>query len=285
MDQTNINQVKQLSFKVGYPTRSPNIADPKSISDFYNNLKISDSRFQNLGEYERFKKNVTWTDLLKPVDPNKWTYTMSTADGGYDLVRNQLTYPAGDMQLPGFALGLPEYINYAGFGSMSGTDIFHAVDRNGSTYDELGHLTPGWDSATSAAFDKKSQCFVEQYGKYSVPGATPNQMLNINGTLTAAENIADAAGLLSAFAAWQKRNTAAPNPGLPGLEKFTNDQMFFLSFATSSCAKRKPADVVKGLATEKAAPTKFRVNGPLANSAEFRKAFNCTVKKPTCEVW
>jgi endothelin-converting enzyme len=92
-----------------------------------------------------------------------------------------------------------------------------------------------------ANFDKKTSCFVDQYNKFTLPGPT-NEVLRVNGTLTGDENAADAVGPAAAYAAWQKRNKAAPNPGLPGLEKYADDQLFFLSFASLSCGRRLPAD-------------------------------------------
>jgi endothelin-converting enzyme len=249
-------------------------------------MKISNSHFQNMVEYNRFKYNQTWNDLLKPADLKRWSVTMSSADGGYELLRNELTYPAGDMQLPGFAVGLPEYVSYAGFGATVGSDISHGFDRNGSKYDAAGHPTSGWDATTSTNFDKKSKCFVDQYNKYTVTGTTATEILAINGTRTLTENVADAAGLSTAYTAWQKRNKATPNLGLPGLEKYTNEQLFFLTFATSSCGKRRPADLVKGMATEPHSPSKYRILGPLENSVEFKKAFKCPAPKPpVCEIW
>jgi endothelin-converting enzyme len=274
-----------MSMKIGYQTVKPNVVDPKSISDWYSSIKISNSHFANQVEFNKFRYNATWADLTKPADPRRWTSLMSSSDGGYDPLRNEVTYPAGDMQLPQFAVGLPDYVLYAGFGSMAGYDIFHAMDRNGSKYDASGKPAPGWDATTSTKFDKKSTCLVDQYNKYTVQGDKATDKTNVNGTLTLLENVADAAGLSTAFAAWEKRNKAAPNPSLPGLENYTNEQLFFLSFATSSCGKRKPADQAKALLVEPHSPLKYRVLGPLSNSEAFRKAFKCPTKQPVCEVF
>jgi endothelin-converting enzyme len=247
-------------------------------------MKITTDHFTNMVEYNRFKYNTTWAELTKPADLNRWQFTMPTADGGYDPIRNELTFPAGDMQLPGFAFGLPEYVSYGGFGSTAANDIAHAWDRNGSKYDEKGHGTTGWDAATSTNFDKKAKCFVDQYSKYTIPGATATEKIALNGTVSLAENVADAAGLAASFTAWQKRNAKTPNPSLPGLEKYSNEQLFFLSFATSWCGKRKVEDNAKALA-EPHSPSRYRILGSLANSKDFKKAFNCPVKTATCESW
>lgn len=59
----------------------------------------------------------------------------------------------------------------------------------------------------------------------------------MNGKLTLDENIADAGGLVAAFDSWKKRDEASPDPHLPGLSKFTKEQLFFLSFGNWWCSK------------------------------------------------
>jgi endothelin-converting enzyme len=274
-----------VNLKIGYSTASPNVLDPKSINDWYRGMKISASHFSNMIEFNRFKYNLSWNDLLKPADLKRWPATMVSTDGGYDPLYNEITYPAGYMQLPGFAVGLPQYISYSGLGSTAGYDLLHSFDRNGSRYDASGHLTAGWDNSTLTAYEKKTTCFVDQYNKFSISGLAAGEVLKVNGTLTRDENVADAAGLTTAYVAWQKREQENPGLGLPGLEKYTNEQLFFLSYVTSSCGKRRTADQFKAMATEPHSPGKFRINGALANSGAFRKAFNCPVKTPTCELW
>ncbi|CAN7996583.1 unnamed protein product [Ixodes pacificus] len=58
-------------------------------------------------------------------------------------------------------------------------------------------------------------------------------------------------------------------PALPGLERYTNDQLYFLSFASIWCNNNgyDPTSIYS--------PHHARVNGPLMNLAEFAQAFRC----------
>lgn len=62
------------------------------------------------------------------------------------------------------------------------------------------------------------------------------EMLQNYGNQTAGENIADTMGLQAVFRAYKRRERECgnPDPALPELEKFSNDQIFFLSFANVS---------------------------------------------------
>ena len=111
-----------------------------------------------------------------------------------------------------------------------------AFDSTGRHYDETGNYTNWWDTETVKAFEQRAQCFVDQYSKFTVEGPG-NRTLHVNGRLTLGENIADAGGLTAAFHAWKKRDEATPDPRLPGLDSFSKEQLFFISYGNWWCGK------------------------------------------------
>ena len=60
-------------------------------------------------------------------------------------------------------------------------------------------------------------------------------LLQLNGVNTLGENIADNGGVRESFRAYQNyiinQNGGKPEPKLPGLQEYTNEQLFFISFA------------------------------------------------------
>ncbi|VDM33089.1 unnamed protein product [Toxocara canis] len=77
---------------------------------------------------------------------------------------------------------------------------------------------------------------------------------------------------------------------LPGLEEYTNDQIFFMSYAQTWCGHSKPEAMIRQILTDPHAPSRFRVNGVVVNQPEFAKAFNCPIGSPMnpkkrCVVW
>ena len=122
----------------------------------------------------------------------------------------------------------------------------------------------------------------DQYSGYTISGA------KLNGDLTAGENIADIGGVKLAFAAYRSLRSSAPETVVA--DGFTEDQQFFLSTGQIWCAKSRP-EYEKMLAqVDPHSPPKWRINGTLADTPEFAKAFRCklgTKMRPqkACVVW
>ena len=148
-----------------------------------------------------------------------------------------------------------------------------AFDSMGRHYDETGNFTDWWDGSTVEAFKAKAQCFVDQYHKFTVPN--PNgEPLHVNGRLTRGENIADVGGLNAAFAAWKDAEATKPGQLLPGLQTFTKEQVFFISYANGWCGKMRPEVGVEIVYQDPHAPSRFRILGTVANSPDFRESFS-----------
>ncbi|KAK6057527.1 peptidase family M13 [Cooperia oncophora] len=73
---------------------------------------------------------------------------------------------------------------------------------------------------------------IDQYGRIEVPCTA----LKLNGKLTQGDNIADNGGLKLAFRAYKKfLRKHGREKRIRGLEKYNNEQMFFIGYATSWC--------------------------------------------------
>jgi endothelin-converting enzyme len=270
--------------KVGFQTKNPNEENPEELNAYYAKLPVTDNYFENGLNYMQFNQNKSWYDLLKPTDRDRWDMTAPTVNAYFSPPLNEIVFPAGIMQMPVFSGDLPEYVSYGGFGATAGHELTHAFDDNGAKYDETGRYRDWWDNATTVRFENKTDCFVKQYGQYFVEGLD-GEKVPVNGKLTLGENIADSGGLNAAYWAWKKRETTAYNAQLPGLEKWTNDQLFFISYANSWCEKTRKEALLQQVLSDPHSPADKRVLGPLDNSPEFRQAFNCPVKKATCDLW
>lgn len=110
------------------------------------------------------------------------------------------------------------------------------------------------------AFKNKAECFVKQYAEFSVPGPD-DKPLHVNGRLTLGENIADAGGLSASFQAWQRRAAKTPNKNLPGLEHFTQQQMFFVTYSNWWCGKSRKDTAINRVYTDPHAPKWARILG------------------------
>ena len=278
-------KVLNMIEKIGYPDKSPNITDPQMLASLYAPLVLSNtSWFDNGLAYVNFSTTNTWEQLGKPTDRGLWFMTTPTVNAYFNPPGNEIVFPAGIMQQPLFNLDLPEYVSYAAFGAVAGHELTHSFDNAGSHYNENGAYADWWDNSTLANFNNKTSCFVDQFSKFSIitPSGKP---LNVNGKLTLGENIADSGGLAAAFASWQKRNAEKRNAKIAGLEEYTNEQLFYLSFGGVWCGKRRPAELERRIFSDPHSPMQFRVLGSVSNQRGFKEAFKCTVKEPVCELW
>lgn len=281
-----IEKVHNIIQKIGYPTKSPDIRDSAALKEYYAAVNITSTAFfGNALSIAKFTIEREWSALGKPTNRDEWGMTADTVNAYYNPAGNEIVFPAGIMQSPVFYdPGIPQYLSYGAFGSVSGHELSHAFDSMGRHYDETGNFTDWWDDSTVEAFKDKAQCFVNQYHKFTVPD--PNgEPLHVNGRLTLGENIADSGGVNAAFAAWKDAEGKKPGQLLPGLQTFTKEQVFFISYANWWCGKTRPETAVNLVYRDPHAPTRARILGTMANSPDFRKSFSCPVKEPTCELW
>ena len=138
-------------------------------------------------------------------------------------------FPAAILQSPFFDRTFPKVMNYGGIGAVIGHEITHAFDDQGSQFDKIGNLYNWWDAKTQTTFLKRTQCMIDQYSQYEVPGTN----LKVNGILTQGENIADNGGLKQAYRAYRAyiKKLGQEEKRLPGFENYTNDQIFYMSYA------------------------------------------------------
>ncbi|CAF3718927.1 unnamed protein product [Rotaria sordida] len=113
-----------------------------------------------------------------------------------------------------------------------------------------------------------------------------------DGNLTQGEDIADNGGLRGAFFAYQKwaANNKNVDKRLPGLQKYSSEQLFFINYAYNWCIKMTNAYAVNRLRIDVHSLDQFRVTGPTSNFDEFDRAFGCTPgqgnsRKDKCSVW
>lgn len=76
---------------------------------------------------------------------------------------------------------------------------------------------------------------------------------------------------------------------LPGVN-LTHDQLFFLNYAQIWCGSMTPEEALVKIRSSHHSPGQVRVLGPLSNSEDFARAYNCPPGSPMnpthkCSVW
>lgn len=90
-----------------------------------------------------------------------------------------------------------------------------------------------------------------------------------------------------AYRKWVSVN--GEEPEVPGLN-LTHNQLFFLNYAQIWCGSMRPEDALTKIRSSVHSPGFVRVLGPLSNSKDFAKAYNCPPGSPMnptnkCSVW
>ncbi|KAG7208894.1 hypothetical protein KM043_015077 [Ampulex compressa] len=156
-----------------------------------------------------------------------------------ELNRNLVLISAGILRYPVYSKALPDIMNYASTGTLIAHEIYHTFSDTGLYYNEKGEYSlTYWPANMLMMYSQRRRCFVNQYNNYDIMELhrTENP-LKCNGELTYDENLSDVMGLKAAFKLYTKKKETDLNfcQVLPGFEKFSCDQFFFLSFASSLC--------------------------------------------------
>ncbi|CAF4189030.1 unnamed protein product [Adineta steineri] len=166
--------------------------------------------------------------------------------------------------------------------------IAHGFGDEGKEYDMNGNKVSWWTKATVNAFDIRKKCIIEQYDNYTLTQVNHS----VNGEQTLDENIADDAALKQAFFAYQQWAKTHKNVDkkLPGLTKYSIEQMFFMNFGHAWCTKMTDDAAYSYLVLDKHSPTQFRIRGPTSNFVEFDRVFGCKAGQGNsqvnkCKVW
>jgi len=264
--QAALKKLAAFTVKIGYPDKWRD----------YSTLNVDRGPFVlNSIRAGNFEAKRELNKIGKPVDRTEWGMTPPTVNAYYNPKMNEIVFPAGILQPPFFYAKADDAINYGGIGAVIGHEMTHGFDDQGRQYDDVGNLRDWWSADSAAKFKERSQAVVTQYSEYEpLPGK------HVNGELTQGENIADIGGVKLAYAALQKALDKNPGARDKKIDGFTPEQRFFLSFATIWKSKQRDQDLELRLNTDPHSPARYRVNGPLSDSADFQKAFNIPDDSP-----
>ncbi|KAL7011775.1 hypothetical protein ACKWTF_014445 [Chironomus riparius] len=279
-----VEKVKKMKFVRGYPKE---FDEPKFFENYYKNLNFGGKSYFrilksiNLNRKARFIEeflNPMKIHELEEMELQSWFLNAFN-----DFESNKIHLNAALMQSMNFSSTLPKFWNYGTFGSVIGHEIMHGFDNYGRTYDYKGDKVNWWGKKADQEFVNRSKCFIDQYGNYTEPITG----LNVNGTLTLGENIADNGGYTLAYKAWSKINIV--DQTLPNL-KFSPKQLFWISNAQSFCSKLDAEKILDSLKHDPHSPGIFRINGAFGNSDDFLNDFQCPKgsgmnRKDKCKVW
>ncbi len=265
-------KLDKVFYQIGYPNKWKTYP-----------FKVGRKTFaMNILAARRAERHRRLDKIGKPVDKDDWQLSPPTVNAYYDPQLNGMVFPAGILQPPFYDVRSSIPVNLGAMGIVVGHELTHGFDDQGAQYDAVGNLASWWEESTNKRFKAKTQCVIDQYGKYEQAG------LKLNGANTVGENIADIGGVKLALAAYRALRASAPDAVVA--DGFSEDQQFFLAFAQAWCAKARPDFDRLLVNVDVHSPPRWRVNGALQDTPDFARAFSCKpsakmVPKNTCVVW
>ncbi|XGW25369.1 hypothetical protein V3C99_006642 [Haemonchus contortus] len=305
-------KIKEMRKNYGWPRelfgdfKNSTTIDNYHKQDYY---PILDAYKKNGGSFptilsilKKGKENREMFRLINaPADRTVFLLSPAAADAWYQHERNSLTIPYGILTPPQYKLGFPKYINFAGQAGTAGHELVHGFDDRGVQFAPDGSLSNctsfecGWmDQKGKEGFRNMAQCLVEQYNTHCCPKKEDGSVLCVDGATVKGENIADLGGQQAAYYAYLEyiKRDGEEEKRLPGLEKFTPNQLFWIAYGYTWCAKETDSSLVKGMFLNPHAPNSCRTNQVLQNIPEFVKDFQCSngqkMYRPPeqrCKVW
>lgn len=247
-----------FTVKIGYPDKWRD----------YSGLEIKDdSYWANVRRSNIFDMAYQLADVDKPVDKSRWHMNPQTVNAYYNPTTNEICFPAAILQPPFFNPDADDAVNYGAIGVVIGHEMTHGFDDQGRNYDKDGNLIDWWTAEDAVRFKERADKLVDQYDQIIVIDT-----LHANGRFTLGENIADHGGLLVAHQAYlnslKGKETPAPIDG------FTNEQRFFLGYATLWGQNIRPEEIRRLTKIDPHSLGKWRVNAALRNIAPFYAAFD-----------
>ena len=230
-----------LRIGMGYPDRWRD----------YSALEVRrDDAIGNADRASLFEYRRNLAKLGQPVDRGEWFLLPQTVNALNVPLENRLIFPAAILQPPFFDATADDAVNYGAIGGVIGHEITHSFDNSGALFDESGRLANWWTKEDLARFEAAGAALAAQYDQYK-----PFPDLAVNGKLTLGENIADVAGLATAWDAYDLARAGTPAQPLAG---FTPEQRFFLGWAQAWRSKAREPALRNSILTNVHAPGQYR---------------------------
>jgi len=254
-------------------TFDPKIGYPDKWRD-YSGLSIDakGTYYGNAVAAGAFENAYQMGKIGKPADRTEWGMSPQTVNAYYNPLKNEIVFPAAILQPPFFDPKADAALNYGGIGAVIGHEMLHGYDDQGSQFDASGNNTDWWTAADKKNFQARTGKLVKQFDDYvALKDADGDH--HVKGQLTLGENIADLGGLATAYDAMKR----AQGEGFtdPKTDGYTQDQRFFLNFATVWRSNIRPEALKVRLNTDPHAPAPLRAMGAPSNLDTFASAFQC----------
>ncbi|RWS30738.1 Membrane metallo-endopeptidase-like 1 [Leptotrombidium deliense] len=289
------DRAREINSKVAFPD-FVNSSESDEMYKLYT-VYTDDVFVLNIIRMAEYEMRLELQKINQSLDHDKeWLFHPLISNAFADSTNKFIILPVGILRYPLLSFKRPvysfsnffqkDYLDYATLGVVIGHEIAHSFYNE--LKKEINSEPNWWTSELSDEYERRTQCFISQFSSYRIEEIRENASFVLSGNQTLEENICDYAGLQQAFTAYQtsKRDH---NVLLPGLTKYTPDQLFFVQYAQIWCEIANEDGHRKSL-HDSHAPGKFRANGVMVNTEQYASAFSCKLNSAMnpenkCKLW
>jgi len=188
------------------------------------------------------------------VNQEAWGMGPLTVNAYYSADKNKFVMPIGILQYPFFVPEGDVIENLGAVGAVVAHELGHAIDDEGSKFDDKGRLKQWMTDADVNTFKERGQRMVDQFNK-----------IGHNGELTLGENTADLVGLTFAYKA------AFPK----GEGSVEDKKKFFVAYGRLWCGVARDKMKEMLLKTDPHSLGYARINEQVKHQPGFAEAFAC----------
>jgi len=297
-----LKKIENMDLYIGFPER---VGDGDSVDLYYKMAEQDASvswmkNLENMAQWDYISQNASfWGNAFNLTagwpgafeDPSSYDSWLTGINAFYYPVENWFVIPVTISQPPFLdgGSGYPSSVGYGGLGVVCGHEMSHGFDPSGSMFNWNGtYVGSIFSNESRQAYQQNMQCLIDQYDGIPIDRAADGSIIYDDGNLTITENVADNAGLLSSWTAWEKYIAEnGDDKKLYGVD-LSQEQLFFIGYARLWCETARPGANANW--TDVHSPSYARVVAPLQNSKHFADAYGCksgSFMNPTnkCSVW
>ncbi|KAH8295138.1 hypothetical protein KR018_007706, partial [Drosophila ironensis] len=191
----------------------------------------------------------------------------------YEMQKNRIQVPITFLQARFFwDAAYPNALKYATLGVLLARQMLHGFDGVGRRYDAYGYQNNWWDGSSENSYQRRTQCFQEQYAVFVQYKEKPVQDADLLRRVVADNGALDIA--YRAYQQWFKNAADTPaiyqRERLPLLDR-SHNQLFYLGYAQLYCT-----DYPETVERFDELPEPLRVNTALSNQQQFSNTYSCT---------
>ncbi|KAM4059105.1 peptidase family M13 domain-containing protein [Hirsutella rhossiliensis] len=234
-----VEKMDRLDISIGHPL-TPHPLKPESIAEFYAGANVRAGGPAHEGVNNSTMATASrWSRLGRaPQGADEWPDNAHSLEVQYSPLRNQLVIPAGLMRQPLYHADLPSWYQYGALGTAIGTAMAKVIDGVGQQYQVNGSIRgETWTGRDWRKYTKQLRCFRKRWRRVYRIG-TFKFMLEMDNVYESV--VGDHEGMEASYRAWVTAKSNSTNLPLPGLEVFSNLELYWMARATRFCTVRPP---------------------------------------------